>query len=199
MIKSMAGGDERRIESVFTRLGVAAAPSPSRCFRMTLVDHHPSEPRACHVLLRSFFRASPAELYPEQSTARDGCLSLGSPSPPKGPVLRGALFHGPPQDIHGIPQKGVTPSRASPADITGAPKTLASHGLTPEGSQIYTSGDSVVILDARTLSLTRILAFWEAFPGLRHGGEEIDSLAVDSGMKIVRDKSAISTSTFIYA
>jgi hypothetical protein len=44
----------------------------------------------------------------------------------------------------------------------------------------------VVILDARTLTLTRVLAFWEAYPGLKHGGGEIDLLAVDSGIKIVR-------------
>lgn len=49
----------------------------------------------------------------------------------------------------------------------------------------------MVILDARTLTLTRVLAFWEAYPGLRRGGDEIDSLAVDPGMKIVRTKFAI--------
>ena len=43
----------------------------------------------------------------------------------------------------------------------------------------------MVILDARTLTLTRVLAFWEAYPGLRPGGDEIDSLTVDHGMKIV--------------
>ena len=42
------------------------------------------------------------------------------------------------------------------------------------------------------MALTRVLAFWEAFPGLRHGGDEIDSLAVDYGMKTVRTKLAIS-------
>ena len=45
----------------------------------------------------------------------------------------------------------------------------------------------MVILDARTLALTRVLAFWQAYPGLTHGGGEIDSLAVDSGIKIVRN------------
>ena len=90
-------------------------------------------------------------------------------------------------------------SRASPTDITGAPPTFTPGlRLTPGGFQIHTSGDSVVILDARTLALVRVLAFWEAFPGLRHGGDEIDSLAVDSGMKTVRAKSAMLRPAFIY-
>lgn len=48
------------------------------------------------------------------------------------------------------------------------------------------------------MTLMRVLAFWEAFPGLRHGGDEINSLAVDSGMKIVRTKSLIRGSRPIY-
>ena len=49
----------------------------------------------------------------------------------------------------------------------------------------------MVILDARTLALTRVLAFWEAYPGLRHDGDEIDSLAVDPRMKTVRIRSTV--------
>lgn len=56
----------------------------------------------------------------------------------------------------------------------------------------------MVILDACTLALTRVLAFWEAFPGLRHSGEEIDSLAVDPGMKIVRTRSLTLRFVMIY-
>lgn len=50
----------------------------------------------------------------------------------------------------------------------------------------------MVVLDACTLALTRALAFWEAYPGLRNCGDEIDSLAIDSGMKIVRTRYTVS-------
>jgi hypothetical protein len=56
----------------------------------------------------------------------------------------------------------------------------------------------VIILDACTLALSRVLAVWEAFPGLRHSGEEIDSFAVDSGMKIVRTGSLTLIFVIIY-
>jgi hypothetical protein len=105
-----------------------------------------------------------------------------------------------PQDIHRASQKGVTPSRAPPSDTAGTPHYLRPvRGLKPGCLQIYASGDSVVTLDAHTLALVRVLAFWEAFPGLRHGGEEINSLAVDSGMKIVRTKSLVSGFKSIHA
>lgn len=48
------------------------------------------------------------------------------------------------------------------------------------------------------MALIRVLAFWEAFPGLRHGGDEINSLAVDCGMKIVRTKYLTSEPKPIY-
>lgn len=69
---------------------------------------------------------------------------------------------------------------------TGHPRKGLRHLVLPQQTLlIYTSGDSVVISDARTLALIRVLAFWEAYPGLKHDGNEIDSLAIDSGMKTV--------------
>jgi len=52
--------------------------------------------------------------------------------------------------------------------------------------QLYPSADAVIILNAHTLVLVRVLAFWEAFPGLLHSKEEISCISVDSGMKLVR-------------
>lgn len=46
--------------------------------------------------------------------------------------------------------------------------------------------------------LIRVLAFWEAYPGLRHAGDEIDSFAVDSGMKTVRTMLQTLRFTEIY-
>lgn len=86
------------------------------------------------------------------------------------------------------PERGYTTSYSPTRHYWCATSFCPTHELTPECLQIYTSGDSIVILDARTLALARVLAFWEAFPGLKHGGDEICSLAVDSGMKIVRTK-----------
>jgi hypothetical protein len=51
--------------------------------------------------------------------------------------------------------------------------------------QLYSSADAVIILNARTLALERVLAFWEAFPGAMHSKERISCLSVDSGMKLV--------------
>lgn len=54
------------------------------------------------------------------------------------------------------------------------------------GQQLYPSADAVIILNARSLSLVRVLAFWEAFPGTKHSQDEISCISVDSGMKLVR-------------
>jgi len=51
--------------------------------------------------------------------------------------------------------------------------------------QLYFSADAVIILNAHTLALIRVLAFWEAFPGTMHSKEKISCLAVDPGMKLV--------------
>ncbi|KAK7059134.1 regulator of (H+)-ATPase in vacuolar membrane [Paramarasmius palmivorus] len=47
---------------------------------------------------------------------------------------------------------------------------------------LYPTADAVVILDAESLSLIRVLAFWEAFPGVTG---EISCISVDRGMKII--------------
>ncbi|PPQ67110.1 hypothetical protein CVT25_005711 [Psilocybe cyanescens] len=54
-----------------------------------------------------------------------------------------------------------------------------------EAFLLYPSADAVIILNAHTLALVRVLAFWEAFPGLRHSGDKISCLSVDSGMKLI--------------
>jgi hypothetical protein len=53
-------------------------------------------------------------------------------------------------------------------------------------AQLYPSGDAVIILNAQTLALVRVLAFWEAFPGTAHSKDKISCISVDSGMKLVR-------------
>ncbi|KAF9566167.1 hypothetical protein CPC08DRAFT_733774 [Agrocybe pediades] len=50
---------------------------------------------------------------------------------------------------------------------------------------LYPSADAVIILNAHTLALVRVLAFWEAFPGLMHTKEAICCISVDSGMKLI--------------
>ena len=44
----------------------------------------------------------------------------------------------------------------------------------------------MVILDAHTLRLVRVLTFWEAFPGTQYTSDTVDCISVDSPMKIVR-------------
>lgn len=50
--------------------------------------------------------------------------------------------------------------------------------------QIYPSADAVVILNAHTLGLVRVLAFTDAFPGTSHA-EKVECVSVDAGMKLV--------------
>jgi hypothetical protein len=52
--------------------------------------------------------------------------------------------------------------------------------------QLYPCARSVVILDALTLALVRVLPFWDVFPGAMYSEEHISCLSVDSGMKLVR-------------
>lgn len=47
----------------------------------------------------------------------------------------------------------------------------------------------MIILNAQTLKLLRVLAFWEAFPGMTRSKDKITCISVDSGMKLVRHPS----------
>jgi hypothetical protein len=58
--------------------------------------------------------------------------------------------------------------------------------LTIPHPQLYPSADSVVILHASTLTLVRVLAFGEIYPGTQHLKQSISCVAVDSAMKVVR-------------
>ncbi|KAF9527801.1 RAVE protein 1 C terminal-domain-containing protein [Crepidotus variabilis] len=57
--------------------------------------------------------------------------------------------------------------------------------LSNESLILFPSGDAVIILNARTLALVRVLAFWEAFPGTSHSKDAISCISVDSGMKLI--------------
>jgi hypothetical protein len=59
-------------------------------------------------------------------------------------------------------------------------------------NQLYSFADAVIILNARTLALVRVLAFWEAFPGTMHTNDSITCISIDSGMKLVRQSLLIS-------
>ncbi|KAG0704335.1 RAVE protein 1 C terminal-domain-containing protein [Suillus ampliporus] len=50
---------------------------------------------------------------------------------------------------------------------------------------LYPSADSVVILDASTLDLVRVLAFGEIYPGTQHLNQSVSCVAVDSAMKVI--------------
>lgn len=57
--------------------------------------------------------------------------------------------------------------------------------------QLYSSADSVVLVDAASLQLIRVLTFQEVFPGLQSLGERVSCIAVDPAMKIVRQLAAM--------
>ncbi|XP_006454653.1 hypothetical protein AGABI2DRAFT_198048 [Agaricus bisporus var. bisporus H97] len=65
-----------------------------------------------------------------------------------------------------------------------APRFL-SLSLPRSSSQLYPSAHNVLILDADSLALVRVLAFWEALPSSKHIRGSISALAVDPGLKLV--------------
>ena len=65
-------------------------------------------------------------------------------------------------------------------------------------NQLYASADAVIILNARTLALVRVLAFWEAFPASMHAKDFISCISIDSGMKLVRHFRLISFLSHIH-
>ncbi|KAF8898903.1 RAVE protein 1 C terminal-domain-containing protein [Infundibulicybe gibba] len=69
---------------------------------------------------------------------------------------------------------------------TGSPNTDLQHLVLPTRSLIiYPSAAGVVVLDAHSLTLVRVLAFWEAFPSVSHLTDHVICVAVDSGMKLI--------------
>ncbi|KAG8885003.1 regulator of (H+)-ATPase in vacuolar membrane [Tulasnella sp. 331] len=50
---------------------------------------------------------------------------------------------------------------------------------------VYATSDTVTLLDARTLTPVRVLAFWEAFPGAFGGEGVVDHVAVDEEQKMI--------------
>ncbi|PPQ62961.1 hypothetical protein CVT24_006067 [Panaeolus cyanescens] len=74
---------------------------------------------------------------------------------------------------------------------TGYPHAGVQHLILPNKSLLlYPFANAVVILDAHTLALVRVLAFWEAYAGLIHSNDNISCISVDSGMKLI-----VATST----
>ncbi|KAF5323620.1 hypothetical protein D9611_005764 [Ephemerocybe angulata] len=57
--------------------------------------------------------------------------------------------------------------------------------LPKETLLLYPSADSVLIRNAQTLGLRRVLAFWEAFSGMIKSKGTISCISVDSGMRLI--------------
>ncbi|KAG1730794.1 RAVE protein 1 C terminal-domain-containing protein [Suillus occidentalis] len=70
--------------------------------------------------------------------------------------------------------------------FTGCPVGALHQLVLPHATLImYPSADSVVILDASTLDLVRVLIFGEIYPGTQHLNQTISCVAVDSAMKVI--------------
>lgn len=65
--------------------------------------------------------------------------------------------------------------------------TITTVAFSLTNSQLYPSADSVVVRNAHDFTFRRALAFWEAFPGTRHLSASLKCLAIDPGMKLVRE------------
>ncbi|OBZ78886.1 hypothetical protein A0H81_00987 [Grifola frondosa] len=69
---------------------------------------------------------------------------------------------------------------------TGCPtSSLHFLALPREILLLYPSSDSIIVLNSRTLTFIRALAFWELFPATRHLNDPIQCLSIDPGMKLV--------------
>ncbi|KAG2154690.1 RAVE protein 1 C terminal-domain-containing protein [Suillus clintonianus] len=70
--------------------------------------------------------------------------------------------------------------------FTGCPVGALHRLVLPHVTLIlYPSADSIVILDANTLNLVRVLAFGEIYPSTQHLNQTISGVAVDSAMKVI--------------
>ncbi|KAH7928501.1 hypothetical protein BV22DRAFT_1004629 [Leucogyrophana mollusca] len=70
--------------------------------------------------------------------------------------------------------------------FTGCPASPFQHVVLPHATLIlFASADAVVLLDASTLCLVRVLAFREIFPGTQYSSQTVSSVAVDSAMKVI--------------
>ncbi|KAG8219687.1 RAVE protein 1 C terminal-domain-containing protein [Butyriboletus roseoflavus] len=70
--------------------------------------------------------------------------------------------------------------------FTGSPSGLLQHLVLPHTTLVlYSSADTVVVLNAASLQLIRVLAFQEVFPGLQSLDERVSCIAVDPAMKII--------------
>ncbi|KAG1784113.1 RAVE protein 1 C terminal-domain-containing protein [Suillus placidus] len=70
--------------------------------------------------------------------------------------------------------------------FTGCPVGALHQLVLPHVTLIlYPSADSVVILDASTLNLVRVLTFGEIYPGTQHLNQTVSCVAVDSAMKVI--------------
>lgn len=68
--------------------------------------------------------------------------------------------------------------------FTGCPAGPLKYLVLPHANLIvYSSADAVVILNASSLALVRVLALREVFPGAQ---QTVSCLAVDSALKVVR-------------
>lgn len=70
--------------------------------------------------------------------------------------------------------------------FTGSPVGALHQLVLPHVTLIlYPSADTVVILNASTLDLVRVLTFGEIYPGTQHLNQTISCVAVDSAMKVI--------------
>ncbi|KAF8500659.1 WD repeat-containing protein [Hysterangium stoloniferum] len=68
---------------------------------------------------------------------------------------------------------------------TGWPNDVAQVSLARHSLLLYASADTLVVLDARELSLLRILAFWEAFPASYSTKGKLKVVVTDAGLKLI--------------
>ncbi|KAH7885922.1 RAVE protein 1 C terminal-domain-containing protein [Phlebopus sp. FC_14] len=70
--------------------------------------------------------------------------------------------------------------------FTGSPAGPLQYLILPHTTLIlYPSADAIVVLDAGSLALVRVLAFQEIFPGSQHLHDSVSCIAVDPAMKII--------------
>ncbi|KAF8140396.1 RAVE protein 1 C terminal-domain-containing protein [Boletus edulis] len=70
--------------------------------------------------------------------------------------------------------------------FTGSPSGPLQHLVLPHATFIlYSSANTIVLLNAASLHLIRVFTFQEVFPGLQSPGKRVSCIAVDPAMKII--------------
>lgn len=110
---------------------------------------------------------------------------LRVPSLPR--LIQWGSDHAPAQaTLRSCPPRRCSPSPIAPPNSLTPCLSCSFLSSLAHFPQVYPSADAVIIVNAHSLSLVRVLAFSEAYPGTTRATGSLSCIAVDSSMALVR-------------